>query len=229
MRYGDFESLCARSPLPICRVFGQVAHLGCLLKSYSIRDSQLVNIADFVVSIAAFLVTVALGFRAHKKLAAVGFQYLPDGSFASILTIVVTSAIVFVGIGYIAADTAFGISGGLKPSPKDPFYSPGLFTVYVVFPLVAVVIYIITQSIIVFKFLAVRLPLAWLLASLISFALAQVFVFAVSKSICTGTSRKIDGAFFGTLFNSAAVFGIYGFWSSITEDDSETYAGTYKL
>ncbi|KAI8325242.1 hypothetical protein GQ54DRAFT_283652 [Martensiomyces pterosporus] len=286
MRYGDFASLCERSPLPICRVFGNVDQLSCHPKNYAVGDSRLINLADFVISILAFLATVYFGFRAHRKLAAVGrremtlllsifcvllainiagadfihtaptvnqwlgvvntalvvaffwalilfglvgFQFLPDGSFASILSIVVTTAIVFVGIGYIAADTAFGISSGLQPKISDPFYSPGLFTVYLVFPLAAIAIYVVSQTIVVIKYLAVRLPLVWLLASLVCFAVAQVLMFSVSKKICTGTSGNIDGAFFGTLLDSAAVLCIYGFWSAITEDDSEDYAGMYKF
>ncbi|KAJ2016540.1 hypothetical protein GGI06_003084 [Coemansia sp. S85] len=158
----------------------------------------------------------------------VGFQIMADGSFASILSIVVSTAIVFIGFGFMAADTAFGISSGLKPKPSDPFYSPGLFTMYLVFPLVALVVYITAQSIIVVKYLAVRLPLIWLFSSLVCFAVAQVLLFVASKKICTGSNGKIDGAFFATLLDSAAVFCIYGFWTSITEDDTEEYEGGFK-
>ncbi|KAJ1647561.1 hypothetical protein LPJ64_001094 [Coemansia asiatica] len=286
MRYGDFASLCERSPLPVCRVFGDAVLPTCYPNSYSAGSSRFVNVPDFVISLIAFLVMVYMGFRANRKLAAVGrremalllslfcitlvlnlagadfifssgkankwlgvvntalevsffwalmlfgfvgFQILDDGSFASILAIVVSTAVIFISIGYIAADTAFGISSGLKPKPSDPLYSPGLFTVYLVFPLVAIVVYIITQCIIVVKFLAVRLPLLWLLASLVCFAVAQILMFVASKKICTGTNNRIDGAFFATLLDTVAVFGIYGFWSSITGDDSEEYAGMYKF
>ncbi|ORX67126.1 hypothetical protein DL89DRAFT_269553 [Linderina pennispora] len=295
MRYGDFRSLCERSPLPVCRVFIRgddrkfvLDNLDiCSLKETIIGGStKMLNIPDFAISIVAFLATVYLGFKAHRKLAAVGrremslllslfcillvanlvgsdlwfkstrvskwlgiantalevsffwalilvglvgFQILPDGSFASILSIVVTTIIVFVGIGYIAADTAFGISDGLKPKDSDPFYSPALFTVYLVFPLVSIVIYLASQIVVVVKYLAVRGPLAWLLVSVACFALAQALMFAVSRKICTGTNKKIDGAFFATLLDSAAVFCIYGFWAAITEDDSEDYAGMYKF
>ncbi|KAJ2719655.1 hypothetical protein GGI07_005089 [Coemansia sp. Benny D115] len=286
MRYGDFASLCERSPLPVCRVFGDAVLPSCHLNTHSAGSSRFVNIPDFVVSLVAFLVMVYMGFRANRKLAAVGrremalllslfcitlvlnlagadfifssakankwlgvvntalevsffwalilfglvgFQILDDGSFASILTIIVSTAVIFISIGYIAADTAFGISNGLKPKPSDPLYSPGLFTVYLVFPLVAIVIYLVSQCIIVVKFLAVRLPLLWLLGSLVCFAVAQVLMFVASKKICTGSDKRIDGAFFATLLDTAAVFCVYGFWSSITGDDSEEYAGVYKF
>ncbi|KAJ1819265.1 hypothetical protein LPJ60_003867 [Coemansia sp. RSA 2675] len=228
MRYGDFLSLCQRSPLPVCRLFGDVVLPTCHLNPYEAGDAYFVNLPDFVISIIALLVTLYLGFRAHRRLDAVGFQIMADGSFASILSIVVSTAIVFIGFGFMAADTAFGISSGLKPKPSDPFYSPGLFTMYLVFPLVALVVYITAQSIIVVKYLAVRLPLIWLFSSLVCFAVAQVLLFVASKKICTGSNGKIDGAFFATLLDSAAVFCIYGFWTSITEDDTEEYEGGFK-
>ncbi|KAJ2833331.1 hypothetical protein GGI24_000884 [Coemansia furcata] len=263
MRYGDFLSLCQRSPLPVCRLFGDMVLPTCHLNPYEAGGAYFVNLPDFVISIIALLVTLYLGFRAHRRLDAVGrreiallltlfsvclvlniagadfiymsakanrvrFQIMADGSFASILSIVVSTAIIFIGFGYMAADTAFGISSGLKPKPSDPLYSPGLFTMYLVFPLVALVVYITAQSIIVVKYLAVRLPLIWLFSSLVCFAVAQVLLFVASKKICTGSNSKIDGAFFATLLDSAAVFCIYGFWTSITEDDTEEYEGGFK-
>ncbi|KAJ1934889.1 hypothetical protein EC988_008665, partial [Linderina pennispora] len=136
----------------------------------STRVSKWLGVANTALEVSFFWALILVGL--------VGFQILPDGSFASILSIVVTTIIVFVGIGYIAADTAFGISNGLQPSNSDPFYSPALFTVYLVFPLVSIVIYLASQIVVVVKYLAVRGPLAWLLVSVACFALAQVMMFA---------------------------------------------------
>ena len=61
--------------------------------------------------------------------------------------------------------------------------------------------------------------LVYLLGAAVLFALAQVFEYTVSSHICTGTSGKIDGAFFETLFTWLAVVMVWVFWSSITEDD----------
>jgi len=46
-----------------------------------------------------------------------------------------------------------------------------------------------------------------------------VFDFVISTHICQGTSGKIDGALFETLFTLLAVVMVWMFWSSITEDD----------
>jgi hypothetical protein len=37
--------------------------------------------------------------------------------------------------------------------------------------------------------------------------------------LCQATSGKINGALFETLFTLLSVVAVWGFWSSITEDD----------
>jgi hypothetical protein len=41
----------------------------------------------------------------------------------------------------------------------------------------------------------------------------------ISTHLCQATSGKINGALFETLFTLLSVMGVWGFWSSITEDD----------
>ncbi|KAJ2610100.1 hypothetical protein H4S08_003763 [Coemansia sp. RSA 1365] len=152
-----------------------------------------------------------------------GFQLMADGSLKSMLSIILSSAIIFIAMGYIAADTAFGISDGLKPKDDTSLYSPGVFTIYLVFPLVAIAIFAVLQTIIVIRYLSARLPLVWLLSAFICFGFGQALMFAASKKMCLGTSHRIDGAFFATLLDTAAISCVYGFWSAITVDDSGVY------
>ncbi|KAJ1835778.1 hypothetical protein LPJ63_000842 [Coemansia sp. RSA 2711] len=280
MRYGDFASLCERSALPVCRLFGDAVLPSCHLNVYDAGSAVFVNLPDFVMSILAFFFVGYLAFRAHRKIdavgrremtlllsffcvllvfnlvgadfiyssgqanrwlgavntalvvsffwmlftfGAVGFQIMADGSLKSMLSIIGSTAIIFIGMGYIAADTAFGISNGLKPKPSSPLQSPGVFTIYLVIPLVAIVLFAILQTTIVVKFLSARLPLVWLMCSFICFAAGQGIMFGASKKMCQGTNHRIDGAFFATLLDTAAVSCIYGFWSAITVDDSGVY------
>ncbi|PIA15625.1 hypothetical protein COEREDRAFT_93211 [Coemansia reversa NRRL 1564] len=162
-------------------------------------------------------------FWAFILFGAIGFQLMADGSLKSMLSIIFSSAIIFIAMGYIAADTAFGISDGLKPKTSTPLYSPGVFTIYLVFPLIAIAIFAVLQTIIVIRYLSARLPLVWLLSAFICFAFGQALMFAASKKMCQGTSNRIDGAFFATLLDTAAISCVYGFWSAITVDDSGVY------
>lgn len=59
----------------------------------------------------------------------------------------------------------------------------------------------------------------YLFAAAVLFAIGQVFQYVISVHICTGTSGKINGGLFETLFTLLAVTMIWVFWSSITEDD----------
>ncbi|KAJ2530830.1 hypothetical protein IWW43_004108 [Coemansia sp. RSA 1935] len=254
MRYGDFASLCERSALPVCRLFGDVVLPSCHLDVYDAGSAVFVNLPDFVVSIIAFFFVGYLAFRAHRKIDAVGRRemtlllsffcimlvfniagadfihssgqinrVMADGSLKSMLTIIGTTLIIFISMGYIAADTAFGISNGLKPKPSNPLYSPGVFTIYLVVPLVAIVLFMILQTTIVVRFLSARLPLVWLVSSFFCFAVGQAIMFGASKKMCQSTNNRIDGAFFATLLDSAAVSCIYGFWSAITVDDNAAF------
>lgn len=59
----------------------------------------------------------------------------------------------------------------------------------------------------------------YLTAAAVLFALGQIFNYTISPYICDGTSGKIDGALFETLFTLLSVIVTWIFWSSITEDD----------
>jgi hypothetical protein len=64
--------------------------------------------------------------------------------------------------------------------------------------------------------------LVWLSAAGLLFAIGQIFQFVASVHICEGTNGKINGGMFETLFTLLAVYAIWVFWSSITEDDWPT-------
>ncbi|KAJ2764667.1 hypothetical protein IWQ57_005079 [Coemansia nantahalensis] len=223
MRYGDFATLCERAPLPGCRLFADAVLPSCYLNTYGSNSGVFVNLPDFVISILAFFFVGHLAFRAHRKVDAVGFQIMSDGSLKSMLSLLGSTTVILVVMGYICADTAFGISSGLKPKPSDMWNSPGVFTIYLVLPLVAILIFAVLQSIVVFRFLSARLPLVWLASAFLCFAAGQVILFAASKKMCNGTDHRIDGAFFATLLDTAAVSSVYGFWSAITVDDGAAY------
>lgn len=59
----------------------------------------------------------------------------------------------------------------------------------------------------------------YLVGAALLFAIGQIFQYVISVHICTGSSGKINGGLFETLFTLLAVVMIWVFWSSITEDD----------
>ena len=69
----------------------------------------------------------------------------------------------------------------------------------------------------------------FLYASFLCFAIGQIFMFVISKYIMDGTSGKIDGSMFATLFVFLSIFLVFCYWSSITEGKKERMNERKKL
>lgn len=153
--------------------------------------------------------------------AVVGYQILDDGTPVSIGLMFLSGVILLVGTGYIALDTGFHWTGYWDSSYdfSDGNRHLALYTLYQLLPLVFVVAFFVLEAILVLRVLGEVRPMAYLVAAALLFAIGQVFNYTISPYICNGTSGKIDGALFETLFTLLAVVMTWIFWSSITEDD----------
>ncbi|KAF2129123.1 hypothetical protein P153DRAFT_367398 [Dothidotthia symphoricarpi CBS 119687] len=150
---------------------------------------------------------------------AVGYQLLDDGTAMSVGLLLISSVLIFIGTGYIALDTGFGWTGYWNDTLALPNQAYALYVLYQIVPLVFLVIFFLLEAFLVLRILGERKPMLYLLAAAIFFAIGQVFQYVVSTHLCTGTSGKINGGLFETLFTLLAVVMIWIFWSSITEDD----------
>ncbi|KAI8868724.1 hypothetical protein GQ42DRAFT_162850 [Ramicandelaber brevisporus] len=168
-------------------------------------------IIQIALSVALFWSLFVNGF--------VGFQWLADGSAASMSALILSSLAVFVLVGWIAAGTYFGKPDSLQPLANNPFQATALFSVLFIVPLALTALYLGSQVILVLTQLAVHFPLMYLIGSLVFFGLSQVFNFVISEKICKGTSGKVDGIMFSTLSGLIAMILLFMYWSSITEDD----------
>lgn len=75
----------------------------------------------------------------------------------------------------------------------------GLFVTYLVFPLVCVVIYIVSQLFLVIRTLDDRWVIGDIIFGIAFYAVGVVLLFAFSVKICDAVSHYIDGVFFFTL------------------------------
>ncbi|ELR01665.1 hypothetical protein VC83_00887 [Pseudogymnoascus destructans] len=151
--------------------------------------------------------------------AAVGYQIIDDGTPMSIGLIIGSAVALFVGTGYIALDTGFRWTGHFDSSLVGNNRNMGLYVLYQLAPIIFLAVFIVLESILVLRVLGERKPMIYLAAAALFFILGQIFNYVVSTHICHGTSGKIDGAIFETLFTLLSVVTIWYFWSSITEDD----------
>jgi len=159
---------------------------------------------------AAFVALFLNGF--------VGYQWLDDGTTISLLGIFGTSALYGIVAAYFAADASLQIN--FKTSPGSPINIP-LYVCYFIVPVICVGLYVITAAVLVFMYLRSRRPLGLLLGAFLAFVLAAMFALFVSFAICQGTSGAIDGRFLVTFWIAMAVWWVFRFWDSITEDTWE--------
>ncbi|RAH44260.1 chitin synthase export chaperone [Aspergillus brunneoviolaceus CBS 621.78] len=151
--------------------------------------------------------------------ALVGFQFLDDGTPASIGLIVASGLVLFIGTGYIALDTAFDWTGEFATTSSNHYRNIALYVLYQLFPLVCLVLFYVFEVILVVRILGEFRPLIYLTAAALLFAIGQIFQYVISVHLCEASSGKINGALFETLFTLLAVVTVWFFWSSITEDD----------
>lgn len=151
--------------------------------------------------------------------AVVGYQVLDDGTPLSLGLMLFSAAILLVGTGYIALDTGYSWTGYWDSSYTAPFRNTALYVLYQLIPLIFLVAFFVLEAILVLRVLGETAPMLYLVGAAVLFALGQIFNYAISSHICNGTSGKVDGALFETLFTLLSVVMIWVFWSSITEDD----------
>ncbi|KAB8070077.1 chitin synthase III catalytic subunit [Aspergillus leporis] len=151
--------------------------------------------------------------------ALVGYQFLDDGTPASIGLISASAFVFFIGAGYIALDTGFNWTGEFKPDPSTEYRNIALYVLYQLFPLICLVAFFVLETVLVIRVLGEFRPMLYLSGAGLLFAIGQIFEYVVSTHLCQATSGKINGALFETLFTLLSVGMIWTFWSSITEDD----------
>lgn len=151
--------------------------------------------------------------------AVVGYQLLDDGTRISLGLIVGSALALFIGTGYIALDTGYKWTGHFNSSLSGNNRNIGLYVLYQLAPLVFLFIFFVLETLLVIRVLGERKPMIYLVTAALLFALGQIFDYIVSIHICNGVHGKIDGALFETLFTLLSVIAVWGFWSSITEDD----------
>jgi len=103
---------------------------------------------------------------------AVGYQLLDDGTAVSVGLLVGSSAIIFVGTGYIALDTGLEWTDFWSSSRALPNQAYALYTLYQLVPLLFIVIFFLLEAFLVLRILgerkpmrkssSLRLPLHWL-------------------------------------------------------------------
>ncbi|KAF6749585.1 chitin synthase export chaperone [Ephemerocybe angulata] len=84
-----------------------------------------------------------------------------------------------------------------------------LWVVYILWPLICTVVYVVSQLILVFRTLEDRWPIGDVIFGAAFWTIAQVLLFAFSVTICDAIKHYIDGLFFFTLCILLSVMMVY--------------------
>ncbi|KAG6844874.1 Chitin synthase, class 7 [Tephrocybe sp. NHM501043] len=150
----------------------------------------------------------------------VGFQFAEDGTPLSLWFLRISCLVIF-GLQFFLSIATFKNIAGLNY--KKPI---ALWIMYILWPLICTVIYIISQLVLVFRTLEDRWPIGDIIFGTAFFAIAQVLLFAFSVTICDAIKHYIDGLFFFTLCMLLSVMMVYKYWDSITKEDLEFSVGS---
>ncbi|KAL1922812.1 uncharacterized protein VTP21DRAFT_9188 [Calcarisporiella thermophila] len=150
----------------------------------------------------------------------VGFQFAEDGTPWSLWSIRLSSFFFFAVSMFIAVAT-------FRPIPPfNPTFPTALWIVYFIFNGLLLLIYVVSQIVLVLNTLEDRWPLGDISFGVLFFTIGQVVLFVFSQMICDTAKHYIDGLFFGTICNLLAVMMVYKYWDSITKEDLEFSVGS---
>ncbi|KAF7365500.1 hypothetical protein MVEN_00423000 [Mycena venus] len=150
----------------------------------------------------------------------VGFQFAEDGTPLSLWFLRISCLVVFAVSFFVAIATFKKFAGFNYTKPI------GLWIIYILWPLLCVAIYVVSQLVLVFRTLDDRWAVGGIVFGCLFFAAAQVLLFAFSVTICNAIKHYIDGLFFFTLCMLLSVMMVYKYWDSITREDLEFSVGS---
>jgi len=150
----------------------------------------------------------------------VGFQFAEDGTPLSLWTLRLTSLVVFLVTGFISVATFKNIAGLSNTKPI------ALWIVYYIFNAACIMLYIISQLILVIRTLDDRWPIGDIIFGVAFFAIGQVLIYGFSVKICDAIKHYLDGLFFGSLCSLLAVMMVYKYYDTITKEDLEFSVGS---
>ncbi|CDZ98386.1 Chitin synthase III catalytic subunit [Phaffia rhodozyma] len=149
----------------------------------------------------------------------VGLQFAEDGTPLSLWSLRISCFVVW-GISFFISIATFNQYAGF--SYMKPM---GLYIVYLVFPIVCVAIYVISQLVLVFRTLDDRWVLGDIVFGVAFFTCGCIILFVFSVTICDAVEHYIDGLFIFVLCMLLSVMMVYKYWDSITKEDLEFAVG----
>lgn len=139
----------------------------------------------------------------------VGFQIYEDGTALSVW-LLRTLTLVMFSITFLVALATFKSWAGLSPTKTI-----GLFVVLYLLSGIEILVYVVSQILLVTNTLQDRWPLGDIAFGLFFLVVGQITLYFGSNTICNAFQHYLDGLFFATTCNLLAVMMVYKVNSSL--------------
>ncbi|GEQ66347.1 hypothetical protein JCM33374_g10 [Metschnikowia sp. JCM 33374] len=143
------------------------------------------------------------------------FQFWEDGSKSSRVALHVI-CMVWFAVNFLLSLATFKSWGFLTNADTT-----GVFIVTYILNAAILVVYVVSQLILVFFALDSYWYLGAIMLFSFFFVVGQLLVYVFNNQICSSLTHYVDGVFFGSLCNIFAIMMIYKFWDMITTEDLE--------
>ena len=96
-----------------------------------------------------------------------------------------------------------------------------ILVAFLAFPAVCILVYAICQSVLIVRTLGLFTPLLYVGFAALCVSVYSIVTFALNESIVESSGNQIDGVAVGNLFMVVAGGLVFGYWTSITQSDSD--------
>lgn len=142
-------------------------------------------------------------------------QFWEDGSLRSMWGLRIVS-VAWLIVTFLVLLGTFDDWASLKVN-----HTLAMFVVCYLVNVVFLLVYVVSQVVLVFVSLDSYWPLGAISLGVFFFVAGQVMAYVVNQDICNGTKHYIDGLFFASLCNIFAIMMVYKYWDMITAEDLE--------
>ncbi|KAF8939978.1 hypothetical protein BGZ58_008138 [Dissophora ornata] len=136
---------------------------------------------------------------------------------STVWTLYTLQFIVGTGIAWVAGVTFMSLDLAMDITGHPHGISAAHFFLTLIFPAIAVLLYLVLVSILIFRKLDDYKSLIYVALALITFTISQVILFGASSKIAAATHGRVNGSIFSTFFDLVSVALLYRFWNSITD------------
>lgn len=190
--------------------FLEILDTGSILRQGS-RSIVWITSLHYSFLVLFYFILIWLGF--------LSLQLVEDGSKFSLAPLLSSCLFLFFGSVYIFLDTGFGITHYFSSQPASNLYSPWTFSMVILWPFIAITIYLTLTILVSVKGLMEKRPAIFTILTMVVLIVGETFRWILNQPICHSSNGTVDGSFAGTIFELIAISLVVYVWICLTESE----------